>query len=634
MSEGGKQKSVIIFKTRKYLIKVDKETKIILNYAVYKYRTIHLKARVLCWKIQMKKDNSIDDALPTSGHLPMYVMHKFFARKQEDVIREYIQTYSNKGDIVLDPFCGSGVMIGEALRLERKTIGVDINPVSIFITRNTIRYVSNIEQIIKEFNHIKIGVKNDINKLYQTTCRKCGEQVYAICFTWKKNNIVDVRYECPHHGKIISQVNEEDLSLLKKIEKGTIPEYFDENGECRYWYPTNKLYYRDGTPFLKKERFNSIDEMFSKRNLISLAKLYDRIKKIDDLELQEAFKFAFSSMTHLASKMTPVRPSRPFSSAWVQQSYWYCQHNMESNVWILFERAIIGRQGLIKAKKSMSEVFKDKKEATCFDQLVNENDFNYILLESSINTLEGIKENSIDCVITDPPYGPSIQYGELLYLWGCWLELMDNFDKIIEEEIIKNPHQNKGDREYEKMLRQAFRKIYYVLKPEGYFIITFHSPSLKYRNILVRSVLLAGFEFEKIVYQPPPRASAKSLLQPFGSQRGDYFFRFKKPKERIEKSYEAIEVNKVEELIVNITREIIMERGEPTHYTDIQNSLDPILYEELKKAHLLMDFNPESVERILKRYVGKVFELVDMEIRLLGKKPLQGTGWWLSNAKH
>ena len=593
--------------------------------------TIYWKVRGCCWIVQMKLDNSIDEALPTSGHLPMYVMHKFFARKQEDVIREYIQTYSDKEDIVFDPFCGSGVMIGEALRCGRKAVGVDINPVSIFITRNTIKH-SNSERIIEEFNRIKAEIKRDINKLYQTTCRKCGERVHAICFTWKNKSLVDVRYECSHHGRIISHVNEEDLRLLKKIEDGTLTEYFDDNGDCRYWYPTNKLNYWDGTPFLKKERFNSIDEMFSRRNLISLSKLFDRIKKIDDLELQEAFKFTFSSMTHLASKMTPVRPSRPFSSAWVQQSYWYCPHNMESNVWKLFERAVTGRQGLIRAKKSMLEVFKDKKEATSFKQLVNDVNYDYLLLESSINSMEGIKENSIDTVITDPPYGHSIQYGELLYLWGCWLELMNNFDQIAKGEIIKNPRQKKDDREYEQMMRRAFIKIYQVLKPEGYCIITFHNPSLKYRNILFRTVLLAGFEFEKIVYQPPPRASAKSLLQPFGSQSGDYFFRFRKPKKNIEKIYKTVEVHKLEELIVDITKKIITERSEPTHYTDIQNSLDPILYEELKKSHQLMDFNPDNVETILKQYVGEVFELVDMEIRHMGNKTLQGKGWWLKDS--
>lgn len=568
----------------------------------------------------------IDKALPTSGHSPMYIMHKFFARKQEDVIRKYIQTYSKEGDIVLDPFCGSGVMIGESLRLGRKAIGVDINPVAIFITRNTIKYVSNVEKIIKEFRRIKADVKNEINELYQTTCRKCRERVVAICFTWKDKNLDDVRYQCPRHGRIISSINEDDLRLQKKIENCEIHHFFDENGNCRYWYPTDKLYYSDGTPFLKKERFNSVDEIFSNRNLIALAKLYDRIKKIEDLELKELFKFAFSAITHLASRMTPVRPSRPFSSAWVQQSYWYCTNNMESNVWNLFERAVIGRQSLIKAKSSLSEAFNNVKEAVSFDQILNENEYDFLLLQSSINALEGILPNTIDFVITDPPYGHSIQYGELLYMWGSWLQLMGNFDEIAKSEIISNSRQKKDDFKYEQMLRRAFNTIYEVLKPEGYCIITFHNPSLKYRNILFRSVLLTGFEFEKIVYQPPARSSAKSLLQPFGSQRGDYFFRFKKPRWKRKKSYKSVDENRVEELIIEITREILKERGKPTHYHEIQNALDPILYEELTKSGSLMKYNPESVEKILQKYVGTVFQLEDVKI---GK--YHGKGWWLVN---
>ena len=183
------------------------------------------------------------------------------------------------------------------------------------------------------------------------------------------------------------------------------------------------------------------------------------------------------------------------------------------------------------------------------------------------------------------------------------------------------------------MLTTAFKKIFQWLKPGGYCIVTFHNPNLKYRNILFRSVLQNGFEFEKIVYQPPPRASAKSLLQPFGSQRGDYFFRFKKPKERKEISYESIEANQVEELIVDIIKRIIREKGEPIHYSDIQNALDPILYEELTNSNLLMDFHPENVEKILKRKLGEIFELVDIKMTGIGNQKLQGKGWWLISLK-
>jgi SAM-dependent methyltransferase len=570
----------------------------------------------------------IERALPTAGHTPMYNMHKFFARKQEDVIREYINTYSKEGEIVLDPFCGSGVMIGEALRLSRRAVGVDINPFAIFVTRNTIKYVSP-EKIMQEFNKIKTDIEKDINELYLTNCRKCKDTILpAICFTWDKDKLVDVRYECPHHGNLISPVNKKDQQLYDEIEKGKLKEFFNKIGKCKFWYPNNPLYYSDGTPFLKKERFESIDEIFTKRNLIALAKLYDRITKIDNDDLRDSFKFAFSSLTHLASKMTPVRPSRPFSSAWVQQSYWYCKNNMESNVWSLFERAIHERQSLIKAKEDMPVDFRLKKEATKFEQLEKGTKHNFLLSLSAIDALDKLPENCVDYVITDPPYGHSIQYAELLYMWGCWLGLMDNFDEIAKGEIIENPKQKKTDKDYENMLYVAFRKVFRVLKPERYCTITFHNPDLKYRNILFRAVVMAGFEFEKIIYQPPPRSSAKSLLQPFGSLEGDYFFRFKKPKEKKESKYEAVDQKRVETLIVRIAERIIAERGEPTDYTFIQNSIDPMLYEELRKYGLLMDFQPESVEKVLKKQVGKIFQLVDIEIGKKGQKTLFGKGWW------
>lgn len=430
---------------------------------------------------------------------------------------------------------------------------------------------------------------------------------------------------------MISPVNKKDTKLYEEIKRGELREFFHKNGACKYWYPTNRLYYANGTPFLKKERFESVDDIFTKRNLIALAKLLDRIKRVENDDLREAFLFAFSSITHLASRMTPVRPSRPFSSAWVQQSYWYCENNMESNVWDLFERAVKERQSLIKAKEDLPKNFKNLREATNFKQLEKGTQHHFLLAQAAIDALEELDKNTVDYVITDPPYGHSIQYAELLFMWGCWLGLMDDFEEIARGEIVENPKQRKTEKEYENMLYVAFRKVFDVLKPEGYCTITFHNPKLKYRNILFRSVVMAGFEFEKIIYQPPPRPSAKSLLQPYGSLEGDYFFRFRKSKIKRKKGYRTIDQKRVEILIVNVAKRIIAERGEPTHYTFIQNSIDPMLYEELRKYGLVMDFQPESVKRTLKKYVGKIFELVEMKVGKKGQKTLMGKGWWFTD---
>ena len=576
----------------------------------------------------MEKLIPIDKALPTSGHSSMYIMHKFFARKQEDIIREYIQSHTYPGEIVLDPFCGSGVMVGEALRLNRRVIGIDINPVAIFITKNTISSVK-IEEIVNEFIKIENEISTGINKLYQTKCRKCNKEVPAICFTWNKNNLVDVRYECPHHGRIISKISKKDIEQYQSITQNINKEFFDSEGKCLYWYPKNEFQYQNGNAFLKREHYNSVDELFTYRNLISLAKLYSRILKITNKNLQEAYKFAFSSLTHLASKMTPVRPSRPFSSAWVQQSYWFCPNYMESNVWNLFKRSVHGKQGLIKAKEDIPTNFVKLKHANRIETFFMDNKYEYCLIDSTITSLNCIKENSIDYIITDPPYGHSIQYGELLFMWGSWLRLMDNFNLIAQKEIIKNPKQMKGDKEYESMLTETFKAIFRVLKPGRYCTVTFHNPSLNYRNILFRSVILNGFKLEKIIYQPPPRPSAKSLLQPFGSLEGDYFFRFKKPKNNQPKDYRPINKLKLEELIVKITKQIILEQGGPVHYTYIQNTIDPILYEFLEKSNALMDFQPDNIEKTLKQYIGKIFQIVDIEAKIIGKKAIPCKGWTL-----
>lgn len=45
-----------------------------------------------------------------------------------DIISQLIQRYSSPGDVVLDAFCGTGTVPGEAVRLGRQGIGCDLRP--------------------------------------------------------------------------------------------------------------------------------------------------------------------------------------------------------------------------------------------------------------------------------------------------------------------------------------------------------------------------------------------------------------------------------------------------------------------------------------------------------------------------
>jgi len=186
----------------------------------------------------------------------------------------------------------------------------------------------DINLIKKTFEEIKVNCKNEINEMYKTKCKRCGKSASIICTHWDNSTQIKIYYYCYNcKKKLDKKPDDEDLKLVKKVEKMDIP----------YWYPKNKLYY-DGNGFLKKEKNESILDMFTKRNLISLTILFENINKIKDEKIKEVFRFAFTSLTHLASKLTPVRPTRPMSSFWAMHSYWVPPIFMESNVWHLIFR--------------------------------------------------------------------------------------------------------------------------------------------------------------------------------------------------------------------------------------------------------------------------------------------------------
>jgi site-specific DNA-methyltransferase (adenine-specific) len=62
-------------------------------------------------------------------------------QKPEDLLERIIQASSNEGDVILDPFCGSGTTIVVAERLHRKWIGVDSSyPAIAFVVNRIYRY--------------------------------------------------------------------------------------------------------------------------------------------------------------------------------------------------------------------------------------------------------------------------------------------------------------------------------------------------------------------------------------------------------------------------------------------------------------------------------------------------------------
>ncbi len=144
-------------------------------------------------------------------HRPVYYLHKWWARRLGSVFRgmvlascaddteEFWEHYYRKNDfgetIVLDPFMGSGVTIGEALKLGCRAIGRDINPVSYMMcraafsrydTREVRRTYRRLEESLASrvlhYFRTRTSEEEDATVLYYflvkgTTCPKCDNHI-------------------------------------------------------------------------------------------------------------------------------------------------------------------------------------------------------------------------------------------------------------------------------------------------------------------------------------------------------------------------------------------------------------------------------------------------------------------------
>ncbi len=95
-------------------------------------------------------------------------VHGYFTKQSWNVVATYIRNFSKPGDLVLDPFGGSGITAIEAMMNDRKAIHIDINPLTEFIINALItpvdfdELVDSYEKIIETFKKKTPESKDEI----------------------------------------------------------------------------------------------------------------------------------------------------------------------------------------------------------------------------------------------------------------------------------------------------------------------------------------------------------------------------------------------------------------------------------------------------------------------------------------
>ena len=508
---------------------------------IYKNKDFNYAKRPLLKEIEVKKRAS-------RRH---FGVHGYFTKQSWNVVAEYIKNFSQKGDLVLDPFGGSGVTAIEAMMNERKGINIDINPLAIFLV-NTLVVPVDLQQLAEIFEKIK----NEYQKKEPKTKKEIKEALK--------------KYPQP-----------QSLSLPKGSE-----------------VPTTDL-------------------LFNDRQTAQLGLLKSIILKIKNKNSRDSFLLMFAGMVertnltyHTGKKATSTNISGGASGI----IRYYRYRIAPTPVFIDMIKYFELRYKKIKAAKKEMEYYINNRTIN-----------NLKVIKGTATDLHFIKEESVDYIYTDPPYGKKIPYLDLSAMWHAWLDL-EVTERDYELEAIEGGSRNKSKDEYKNLIKRSIKEMYRVLKFDRWLSFVFAHKDPEFWHLIVETCQDCGFEYIGAVPQKNGQTSFRKRQNPFTVLSGQLIINFRKTKDpkyflkaNLGMDIEQILLQTMEGIVAKndgatleeINDEIII-RGLELGFLDLlkdkYEDLTPILKE-------YFDYDEESEKYLLKK--GQKFKtLVDVKLRV------------------
>ena len=568
-------------------------------------------------------------------HTAIYKMHRYWARRPHNVFAHIIQHYTNPGDLVLDPFCGGGVTVVESVRLRRRVVGIDINPLATWITQVEVEPV-DLEELEKAFNDWYKWCVEQVSPLFKTECAKCGNKnAQAEWYEW--SNVVvcpncgrevvlaeaekgkNAIYLCPHKGcsckfqpsglerrpdkmmlvKTICKKCDEtdirkprksDLRLAEEIERDEKKTVKKEN----LFIPDDKFpdmnYVRENDLFTKG--FRHFRDYFTPRQRVSLSRIRKWLEDGKEGKSRNELLHLFSINLRYTNKMVfrseGWQNSQPIE--WAGHIYWPPYVYVELNALEgLRKKAASIKRGKNLINEEIDGFFSFPQNKRFKDALSP--DSTYWLLTRSAERIS-LQDKSVDAIITDPPFGGNVQYLELSDFYLVWLKDLKPWAGITNKsrEAIQTRHQGfdgaKDINHYERVLYNIFRECRRVLKPEGYMVMTFHNKEIAVWMALHRAAQRAGFKMPPhgeardrgMIYQPAVENYKQTLhLKRSGSLLGDFILTFKPVDQPLELAAVQQELTSAEEKTLHQKAEEIIRYHGGVEERDLWTGLMPYL---------------------------------------------------------
>ncbi|MHA2136520.1 MAG: DUF1156 domain-containing protein [Candidatus Hodarchaeales archaeon] len=409
---------------------------------------------------------------------------------------------------------------------------------------------------------------------------KPSEKLYAIEFYCP---------QCEKRG--FKTADETDIQLFKEAELE-----FDSLGHSLP-LPNQRIPPGAKTQELLNHKISYFTDMYNKRQLLSLGKLLSAILDIVDQNIREFLLVTFSTALEYNNLLCEYhRKNHYIYNLFRKHAYPATLNPCENNPWgARFGTGTFKNffKKIIKIKmysKAPYEIYIDSTGKPARKQMsepiVGEVRFDSNLMNTQENITNSklvhlychssskipLPRNSIDLVVTDPPYYDNVQYAELADFYYVWLRLglKDSYPWFVPDyspkdtEIVKNIKRGKSDEQYQEGLSAAFEEISRVLKDDGLFIFTFHHKEIDAWLILINSLINQKFII-KSIYPVHSEMKTSTQIRGTNSIGIDVIFVCRKQlDEDLHKEWDQVRVEAKHEITekLNILSETILNLSE------------------------------------------------------------------------
>lgn len=480
---------------------------------------------------------------PQSRH-PVCGFHPYHTKAPPSVIRALIEHYTEPGELVLDPFGGTGMTGVAAREAGRPAIVIDLSPVAGFIAGVNCRThdgrvaVGLLREIIaqseKKWGQLYLTEERrhelTVNYYVWSDLFSCPECGYEFPFfphgVIHHGNKVETRraFPCPScgaglnvrrvervlgpqgkkkrlawvnagegHARIDREPTVYDLGLAERAE-GIEPEA---------WYPMDPVNpggYSARLAQLGDKAITDSSRFLSRRNLIVFSDLWRRVSGIADPGTRRLCLATLTSVFTVISE---------------RQGYFGGGGGMSGNLYMPIVRMEKNVYAVLRRKLAKLEEAERAKEGLTAPVLVS---------TQSATDLSALPDGCIDYIYTDPPFGANIIYSEMNQILEAWLQVKTNDgpEAVIDETREKSP----GD--YDALMRGCFGECYRVLKPGRWMTVEFHNTRARVWNSIQRALGESGFEVAQVGILDKGSTTILADIRP-SAARGDLIISAYKP---------------------------------------------------------------------------------------------------------